>query len=248
MKAAGLTDPGRERRRNEDCYLVRTGKEISIFAVADGMGGHVAGDVASRMAISVVGKIWDQISCSVPAGGYRKIVEEIFFEANNLIWNDASLDPARQGMGTTLTMGLLHGANLVVGHVGDSRAYLITGGRIERLTCDHSLVEQLVQAGDIDPVEAQGHPQRHILTRALGSGPGVEVDLVERKLAGGEALLLCTDGLTSLVREEEMLDLAKGNLADPQQAVHKLVELANARGGSDNITVVLAANIGRRVA
>lgn len=247
MQAAGLTDTGLERRRNEDCYLVRTGKEFSVFAVADGMGGHVAGDVASRLAISAVEKVYDRINLSCPEGGFVEIVKNLFHEVNTTIWEDASLDPARQGMGTTLTMVLLHGNNLVIGHVGDSRAYIVTGDRIDRLTSDHSLVEQLVQAGNIDPVEAQDHPQRHILTRALGTEPAVEVDLVERTLDGGEAILVCSDGLTSLVREEEVLAFALEHFNEPRQAVEKMVELANARGGLDNITVVLATDVGRRV-
>lgn len=247
MQAAGLSHPGRERPRNEDSFLVRTGTALSLFAVADGMGGHVAGDEASALAISVLERYWAELEQSDPpeSDHFAGIVKKLMLEANELILARAAGDPSREGMGTTLTVGFLGGNRLVVGHVGDSRAYLIAGGGITLLTEDHSLLEEMIQAGRISPDEARDHPQRHILTRALGTGPAVQVDLVERILDEDSALLFCTDGLTTLVLEHEILDLVRRR-PDPRQAAIALIDLANARGGFDNITVVLATGIGRQ--
>jgi PPM family protein phosphatase len=247
LQVVGQSDPGRERSRNEDSYLVRAGSGLSLLAVADGMGGHVAGDVASTLAVSVLERCWDGFlrENSVPFNQLSGIVKNMMIEANQSILTHSTDDAEKQGMGTTLTMGVLSGLNLVLGHVGDSRAYLIEEGGIKLLTEDHSLVEQLIQQGSLSPEEVQGHPQRHILTRALGTTANVEIDLVERELIEGSALLFCTDGLTNLVQDDEILNIILTEQDDPDLAVTSLIDLANKRGGYDNITVVLATGIGR---
>ncbi len=247
MQVVGLSDRGRERSRNEDNFLFRTGSALTLLAVADGMGGHVAGDVASSLAVSVLERCWDELlrENPVPDNQLSGIIKNMITEANQTIFTQSVDFAANQGMGTTLTMGMLSGLNLVLGHVGDSRAYLIEDGGIKLLTEDHSLLEQLIQQGSISPEEAQGHPQRHILTRALGTTQGVEIDLMETELKIGSTLLLCTDGLTTLVQDDEILDIIHTRLDDPELAAASLINLANSRGGYDNITVVLATGIGR---
>lgn len=246
MQVACRTDPGRERSRNEDCFLVRQNSAITLLAVADGMGGHLAGDEASALAISALACCWDKLSRESPIAPHQlaKIIRKMIDAANQLILDRSAKDASRQGMGTTLTAAMLNGLNLVLGHVGDSRVYAIEKDRIKLLTEDHSLVEQLIQQGSISPQEVQGHPQRHILTRALGTTP-VEIDVVETVLDEGSSLLLCTDGLTTLVHDDEILNIILTRRADPNLAATALIELANRRGGFDNITVVLATDIGR---
>lgn len=246
MRAVGLTHPGRERSRNEDSYLVKTGKDLSIFAVADGMGGHVAGDVASALAIGVLERYWDEVSPGSlpPRDRFAGIIKNLIIKANNLILEEAARDSSKSGMGTTLTAGLLCGRSLTIGHIGDSRAYLVSKEALTMLTEDHSLLEQLIQAGRISPEEAEGHPKRHILVRALGTSADVKVDLIDVELNEGAALLFCSDGLTSMVRDEEIHRAALDH-PDPLPAAQALVKLANKRGGCDNITVVYATEIGR---
>ncbi|NLY39862.1 MAG: Stp1/IreP family PP2C-type Ser/Thr phosphatase [Firmicutes bacterium] len=247
MLVAGLSHQGLERPRNEDSFLIRREGEYTLMAVADGMGGHQAGDVASARAIAVLDDHWSAlVRQGFPADNSRleEIVQNIMQEANRVILEDSTRDSTKYGMGTTLTMGLLAGCHLIIGHVGDSRSYLIAGQTISLLTEDHSLVEELVRQGDVSPEEAQDHPQRHILTRALGTNRALQVDLVERLLPPGSMLLLCTDGLTTLVQDHEILNIVLTE-ETPDQAVEALIDLANARGGFDNITVVLAAEIGR---
>ncbi|MEW5785005.1 MAG: Stp1/IreP family PP2C-type Ser/Thr phosphatase [Bacillota bacterium] len=247
MHVIGQTDPGRERSRNEDSFLVRTDGAIALFAVADGMGGHVAGDVASAIAIAVLEKSWPALKRgSLPGDGqFAGIVQKMICEANKLILAESAGESGKQGMGTTLTMGLLNGCRLTIGHVGDSRAYLISDSAITLLTADHSLLEQLIQQGSISAAEAQGHPQRHILTRALGTGPAVEIDLIERELTEDYRVLLCSDGLTTMVQDQEIWQIVLAKETSGE-AVESLIQLANDRGGHDNITVVLAAGIGRQ--
>ncbi len=248
MQVVGLTHTGRERSRNEDSYLALSKSGVALLAVADGMGGHQAGNVASYRAIEVLGRFWAELDSTeaLPQDGLAEIVQNLVMEANRLILDESNVDTSKQGMGTTLTTALLSGDKLFIGHVGDSRAYLIEGGRITLLTEDHSLLEQMLQHGSISPEEAEGHPQRHILTRALGTNAQVEVDLLELKLEKETTLLLCSDGLTSLVKDEEILGLVKKSKGDLNKMASTLIQLANERGGYDNITVVIATDVGRQ--
>ena len=247
MQIVGLSDPGRGRYRNEDSFLARGSGTLALLAVADGMGGHVAGDVASKLAISVLESGWNKISRENPMAAHQlfEIIKKMIGEANQAILFQSAADQGKQGMGTTLTAGMISGRNLVIGHVGDSRAYLIENEKIALLTEDHSLLERLIQKGNLSPEDAQRHPQRHILTRALGTN-SAEIDLVEAVLEEGAILMLCTDGLTSLVQDDEILDIILARQDDPGSAAGSLVQLANERGGYDNITVVLAAVSGRQ--
>jgi serine/threonine protein phosphatase PrpC len=247
LRAVGLTHPGRERKRNEDSYLVKTGGDFSIFAVADGMGGHVAGDVASTLAIEVFERYWEEIGPvgPPPQDHFAEIIKNLIIKANLLILEEASRDSSKKGMGTTLTVGFLSENNLTIGHIGDSRAYLLDSEGLTLLTKDHSLLEQLIQAGRISPEEAVDHPKRHVLVKALGTSVDVKADLIKFEINEVAALLFCSDGLTTMVRDEEILQIALAH-PEPRPAAEALIRLANERGGCDNITVVYATGVGRQ--
>jgi protein phosphatase len=226
---AERTDTGRQRRANEDAFLARA----PLFAVADGMGGAQAGEVASRTAV-------ETLAAGLPAGpgGVEERLAEVVRTANLRIHELSVADDERAGMGTTLTVAHVGPHELTIAHVGDSRAYRRRDGVLERLTTDHSLVEELVRQGRLSPEEAEEHPQRSIITRALGPEAHVVPDA--HTLAGrdGDVLLLCSDGLTSMLPEARINELL-GAAPDLRQAARDLVDAANAAGGRDNITVVL---------
>ncbi len=225
---AGLTDVGRQRSSNEDSFL----ESAPVFAVADGMGGARAGEVASRIAVETLA------DGDAAAGEAEARLADTARAANRRIYELAQEDDSRAGMGTTFTAVLVDGGDVVTGHVGDSRLYRLRDDALERLTRDHSLVEELVRRGELDPKEAESHPQRSIITRALGPEPEVEVETFTCPARAGDVYLVCSDGLTSMVSEERLRDLlrADGSL---EEAAHRLVEAANDAGGKDNITVVL---------
>ncbi len=245
MQVAGLTNRGKERARNEDNYFLQTGPAIALIVVADGMGGHRAGNVASGLAVSTAERYWDDLSpkTSLSEEKSHELVKGLVLEANKMILDEASSSSARQGMGTTLTAGLICSNRLTIGHIGDSRAYLIKDGFIKLLTRDHSLIEQLVQSGQVKPEDAPNHPKRHVLTRALGTVADPEIDLTELEVETGAALVFCTDGLTNMVSADEILALYL-ELPNPERLAQALIDLANERGGFDNITVVIATDIG----
>ncbi len=245
MQVTGLTNRGLERPRNEDSCFARDDTDLALLVVADGMGGHQAGNVASSLAVSMAENLWEKLDRNVilSTGGARQLISRYIVEANELIITEASSSLDKKGMGTTITAGLLCGNCLTIGHVGDSRAYLIKDNRIELLTRDHSLLEELIESGQVDPEEAKSHPQRHVLTRALGISRDLEIDVIEQDISENSILLFCTDGLTSLVHDEEILALSR-ETSEPQKLAESLIELANERGGYDNITVVIAAGIG----
>lgn len=227
VERAGLTDVGRQRHANEDAYLL----DPPLFAVADGMGGARAGEVAARLAAGAL----EEASRSV------EDVAALIDEANRRIWERSLADPRTAGMGTTVTAALVDGAagRVTIGHVGDSRAYLLRDGELEQLTSDHSLVAELVEGGVLTPEEAERHPQRSAITRALGTEPTVEVDVFTIDGRSGDLFLLCSDGLSSMVDDETVATVIRDAEGDPAQAAEALVAAANARGGQDNITVVL---------
>ena len=226
---AGLSDPGRRRRRNEDSFVV----EPPLFVVADGMGGAQAGEVASRLAASAFREFHeaDDLEAS-------ERVTAIVQEANRRIYDRAAEDRSVSGMGTTVTAALVEEGRITIGHVGDSRAYRFRGGELEQLTDDHSLVADLVRGGRLSPEEADTHPQRSVITRALGTDPQVDVDTTTVDAEPGDVFLLCSDGLTSMVSDEEILRIV--SVTDSlDAAAAELVKAANRSGGEDNITVVL---------
>ena len=222
------TDTGRKRRRNEDAYVL----EPPLFAVADGMGGAQAGEVASKLAAAALSDT-DPGSLS---GTER--VTSLFQEANRRVYERSATDPAVSGMGTTMTVALVEGDDVVIGHVGDSRAYRLRDGVFEQLTDDHSLVNELIKSGKLSPEEAETHPQRAVITRALGTDPDVDVDAFEVHAEEGDVYLICSDGLTTMVDDADILELLEANHDDLSKAAKALVAAANQRGGEDNITVV----------
>jgi protein phosphatase len=225
---ASKTDVGRQRHTNEDNFY----DQPPLFAVADGMGGAQAGEVASEMAIDEFVQDRDTDTAG------EKQLEQIAHGANRKIWDMAQSDSRHAGMGTTLTAAMLDGQYVAVGHVGDSRLYLYRDGEIERMTRDHSLVEEFVRQGKLTPEQAEKHPQRSVITRALGPEHSVEVDTFRIPARDGDVFLLCSDGLSGMVSDDDLAAiLAEGQPLDV--TAEKLVERANDNGGRDNITAVL---------
>jgi PPM family protein phosphatase len=223
------SDVGRIRSGNEDSYLA----EAPLFVVADGMGGHTAGDVASSTAVETIADHLRSADGSDPES-----LAQLVRDANAAIFEKASTDSSLSGMGTTCTLVFIDGDRAHIAHVGDSRAYRLQADRMERLTEDHTLVERMVREGRIRPEEAERHPQRSIITRALGVDEDVRVDLLAIDLADGDRLLLCSDGLSSMVGEASIEEVLAAE-PDPQAAADRLVDIANEAGGEDNITVVV---------
>jgi PPM family protein phosphatase len=231
--SAGKSDPGRKRRRNEDSYVC----EPPLFAVADGMGGAQAGEVASQLAAGAVRE-----GNGGGGGDGERLVVDLIQEANRRVWQRANEDAAASGMGTTITVALVEPEGRVLfGHVGDSRAYMLRGDRLEQLTQDHSLVAELVRRGELSPKEAETHPQRSVITRALGTDPDVDVDAFAVDARDGDLFLICSDGLSSMVDDTEVERVLIGNRRDLAAAARALVAAANRGGGEDNITAVLFA-------
>lgn len=222
------TDTGRQRSANEDAVFVRT----PVFVVADGMGGAQAGEVASKAAAEAFDR-------DLPDAPPERVLRERIEAANREIHDLARADPSRTGMGTTITAAIVdaQGEEVCIGHVGDSRAYRLRGGGLERLTRDHSLVEEMRRKGQITDAQAEDHPQRSIITRALGPEPEVEVDVQTVPAAAGDVFLLCSDGLTTMVGEERIGSILSA-AASMSEAVRTLVDEANRAGGRDNITAL----------
>jgi len=227
------SDVGRVRETNEDSLFCGE----SLFVVADGMGGYAAGEVASQLAVQTV-KGWRFPSGHLPVRAAVQELERSVHAANQAVYDRALHDPATRGMGTTLTAALIVGGGAVIAHVGDSRAYLVKGGEIEQVTQDHSVVGELVRSGGITRREAERHPYRNMLTRALGTSRHVDVDIVRVPIAAGEGLLLCTDGLTTVLRDEEIAAIIARHVR-PEAAVDELIAATNARGGPDNVSLIL---------
>ena len=224
---ASITDPGRKRRHNEDAFVL----EPPLFAIADGMGGAQAGEVASRLAAAALKE------SGADAGGEQRIAD-LIQEANRRVYDRSSTDPNTSGMGTTITVALVEDGRVAFGHVGDSRAYLIRDGGMEQITEDHSLVNELMKSGKLTAEEAESHPQKSVITRALGTDPDVDVDTFTIDAVTGDVFLLCSDGLTDMVDEEIILELVERNRGDIDAMLKALVREANRGGGEDNITVV----------
>ena len=224
-RTVAMTDTGRKRRRNEDVYVV----DPPIFAIADGMGGAKAGEVAAALAADVL---------RGEGGSGEEALVTLIQEANRRVYERASEDAAKSGMGTTMTVALLEDSHVRIGHVGDSRAYLIRDGELSQLTDDHSLVGELVRSGKLAPEDAETHPQRSVITRVLGTDPDVDVDTITIETRSGDLFLLCSDGLYSMVGNERILELVERNRRDLDAAAKALVAAANKGGGDDNITVV----------
>lgn len=224
---AGLSDTGRVRTHNEDAVLLSP----PLFAVADGLGGHQAGEIASTIAI-------ETLMANSPARADAKSLGRAARSANREILQAAKEGYGREGMGTTLTAAIIEGGRIAVAHVGDSRAYLYHGGQLERITQDHSMVADLIRQGKLTEEESRVHPNRSIITRALGSDPNMYADTYDVDAEIGDKLLLCSDGLTGMLTDTQIAGIL-GSFRDPESTVHALVDAANAAGGHDNISVVL---------
>lgn len=227
LLVATRTDVGRVRAGNEDAFLAID--DGTLVAVADGMGGHQAGEVASAMAIE---SLHDGLAQGVP-------IADAIEAANTAVVTRAARELDLRGMGTTLTAGVLDGSRLVIGHVGDSRCYLLRDGALTQVTTDHSVVAELIAAGELTEAEALVDPRRAMITRALGIDATVQVDVLDLDLEPGDRLLLCSDGLTTMVRDPAIAEILTSE-PDRERAAAELVEAANLAGGADNITVLVA--------
>jgi len=227
-RSAARTDPGRKRRGNEDSFVCRP----PLFAIADGMGGARAGEVASALA---AGALEDSNH-----GSGERYLSGLIQEANRRVHERASTDASTSGMGTTMTVALVESdGSLTIGHVGDSRAYRLRGDRLEQLTDDHSLVGELVRRGELSPEAAEAHPQRSVITRALGTDADVDVDTFSVETEAGDLYLICSDGLSDMVDRETIERILRDGRPDLDGAARALVHAANRAGGEDNITAIL---------
>lgn len=220
------TDIGCIRQHNEDSLVVSP----PLFAVADGMGGHAAGEVASEIAVSTLAEF-------VPPHADAEALGNAVIRANQEVITAAQDGRGREGMGTTMTAAMLEGERLIIAQVGDSRAYLLHQGSLQQVTRDHSLVADLIEAGEITEQEARIHPQRSVITRALGSDPHMVADIYEINVEAGDRLLLCSDGLSGMITDQE-IETTMQHIGDPQRCANMLVNEAIAAGGHDNITVI----------
>ncbi len=234
-----LSDVGKDRDHNEDSYtllepvyeeeLARKGR---YYAVADGMGGHLAGEVASRFAVDQTMREY----YANPTADVAQALTEAVKRVNEQLFQKAAADPGKSGMGSTLVAAVLRGNELYVANVGDSRAYVLRNHALRQITRDHSLVAEQVRAGVLTQEQAQAHPRRNVLLRSLGTQLAVEVDVFKESVQSGDVIILCTDGLWGQVPDERVARLA--SQADPQRAVQEMVRLANEAGGPDNITAL----------
>jgi serine/threonine protein phosphatase PrpC len=243
LVSTGITDVGLKRDRNEDAFLIND--ELCLFVVADGMGGHVGGEYASGLAINTVEEILSGMDLPSdyvegdddPVETVKSRLQEAVRLAGLRIHDWASLHPEFMGMGTTVVALLVHQGNAYFAHVGDSRIYRIRDEAIEQITEDHSLVAQSIREGLLTAEQAKFHRMRNVITRALGFDRAVEVDVQVQALQRGDRYLLCSDGLSGKLDDEEMLHVVQSH--DPQEANRQLVSLACARGGEDNITTII---------
>jgi protein phosphatase len=242
--AYGASDVGLKRERNEDSFLVDP--DLGLFVVADGMGGHAGGGTASKLAVAAIQKHLRDVRAAQPAAfgpapvdatPLRSVIRDAVAAAGHTIFRAAQADPSLAGMGTTVTAALVHGRNVLLAHVGDSRCYLVRDGRIHQVSEDHSLVNEQVKAGAMTAEEARHSRFRNIITRSVGFEEEVAIDVSAFESGPGDLLLLCCDGLTNLVDDDEILEAAlRAPLADVPK---RLIRAANERGGDDNITVVV---------
>lgn len=239
IRAAQLSDKGRVRQVNEDSVWIGSIQEEYILGiVADGMGGHRAGDTASQLAVQTVVSDLQGLEAGLSAEACRAALHDAILHANDIVFHMAKTNSDYYNMGTTIVAALLRGNQGIIGHIGDSRAYLVGEDELRLLTQDHSLVNELLKTGQISQEEAAAHPRRNVLTRALGTDSEVSVELDDIQLSSGEVLLLCSDGLTNMVTGDQIETVALAGIPLEDRAKH-LVALALEAGGEDNITVAL---------
>lgn len=236
LKTFSITDVGQKRKDNQD-YIFTSEKPIgnlpNLFLVADGMGGHKAGDYASRCAVETICDVADRAFEKEPQAILKKAIEA----ANEMVYQKSLEEPDLEGMGTTIVAATCMGHYVQIANVGDSRLYVI-GDSIRQITQDHSWVEEMVRVGALDKEDARAHAKKNIITRALGANNGVEIDFFTVEVEEGEEILMCSDGLTNMLEDEEIRMIVKGQ-RDIVEKVEALVREANNRGGTDNISVVM---------
>ena len=241
MIIAKKTDVGRVRAMNQDACAAGEFPDGMVWAVVcDGMGGAASGDVASATAVKIISeRIQNSYREGMQANSVRSLLFSAIEAANAVVYEMSCANPAFSGMGTTVVASILREDAVYIAHAGDSRAYRITGGMMNQLTRDHSMVQVMVDRGQITPSEAREHPRKNIITRALGVDEHILIDFCEEPFLSGDILLICTDGLTNAVEDDEICRIALSS--DIGQAADSLVEKANENGGQDNITVVMIA-------
>lgn len=237
MKTFSMTDAGRRRDMNQDYMFASetaVGKLPNLFIVADGMGGHKAGEYASKTAVETIVNYIESSDSKLAVATIRKAIGE----ANQKVLKEAIIDIEKEGMGTTIVAATIKDDRLVAANVGDSRLYIVNESSITQVTVDHSYVEEMIRSGRIARSEARNHPDKNKITRAVGVFPKVEIDFFEAKVAPGDTILLCTDGLTNMVEDEEIKRIILGQ-RDIVEKTATLIETANKNGGTDNITALL---------
>ncbi|MGM7720327.1 Stp1/IreP family PP2C-type Ser/Thr phosphatase [uncultured Metabacillus sp.] len=238
METFYLTDRGKVRQHNEDCVGVFENEAGVLAIVADGMGGHLAGDIASQMTISTFKVLWEKVeSIASPQDAEAWFTEKVM-EVNKAVYEHSLSNPECQGMGTTIVGAIVTTSFATVGHIGDSRCYLLNNSGYKQVTQDHSLVNELVRSGQITKEDAEHHPRKNVLLRALGTEQTVELDVSTIEFEQDDVLLLCSDGLSNKVSEQEM-QLQLSNSLPLAEKAKTLVELANENGGEDNISLVI---------
>ncbi len=244
MKVLTKTDIGKARSMNQDSFLVSENKDngLNLYILADGMGGYKGGEIASKVAIQAVSKFitekFDDISKDKQS--ILDLLEDAIAFANSAIYEESEEDEELQDMGTTLEVLMIYKSKVYIGHIGDSRIYRIRKNKMKKITTDHSYVEKLIQDGEITREEAYYHPKKNLLIKALGTDEVVEPDLIYTVLNKNDILVICSDGLTNMVREEKIFDIIKENTDEDVTDV--LVDEANNAGGLDNITVIVIDN------
>lgn len=246
LRAFGLTDIGRKRKHNEDSFVIDVGE--GLFVVADGMGGHAAGEVAAKIAVDTIEEFITDTSQKMESTWPFQYNHQWRFNSNRLavavekanerVISAVAKQPSLKGMGTTLVGGIFNGNGMSLAHVGDSRAYRLRSGSLQRLTDDHSWVHEQIVTGILTEEEAKTHPLKNVVTRALGGGPTVVPELQEYDLQPGDHYLFCSDGLTTMLSDEEVAEVMSAG-PDPESVCRELVGRANEKGGLDNITVIV---------
>ncbi|MBC8588630.1 Stp1/IreP family PP2C-type Ser/Thr phosphatase [Paratissierella segnis] len=238
MIVGAVTDIGKIRDINQDFMFVGDVESFPLYIVADGMGGHNAGEVASNMAVHIIKKVFiDNIKRLKDKENIKRTIEEAISQANKKIYLESKKVLKYAGMGTTITLAYIFNNNIYIGHVGDSRAYFATGEKIYQITDDHSLVNELIKNGSITPEEAINHPQKNLITRAVGTSSEIQLDFYMLDYKSDDILIICSDGLSNMLSDGDIMKLIKSE-SDVDKACNKLISVANDNGGRDNITVI----------
>lgn len=243
IDAAGKSDIGRVRTTNQDAYHIgKISTDMAWSVVCDGMGGANGGNVASLVAVGAISANMDRnYSPQKPDSSIHSLITTAVINANALVYQKSKQSPELSGMGTTVVLTVIKNDMAYIAHAGDSRAYHITDTNIRQITKDHTMVQYLIETGELTPEKAKDHPKRHLITRAVGVEENISVDYNETELKKGDRVLICSDGLSNLVNETEIQNIVNKN-SSPADAIDQLIELANERGGNDNITVVIMEN------